>query len=228
TNYDNSVYFNGFSNVVNGDQAWLVSPLLDFSDIDEASMFFDLSYGYRSGTSDNLKVLASTDCGQTFDLTLFDKAGIVLSTEPTGVSWMPSSDKNWSRKYISLAALARQPDARIAFVFTNNHGNNLYLDNIEFFTADNIDPVRVEKVFSVYPNPGSSDELKLTLDLPERGDIRIEMVDARGKIVWNHFMQNALNQTLSLPVWNEAPGLYFVRVVTSGKIYNQKLILLQP
>jgi hypothetical protein len=228
TNYDNSVYVNGFSNVVDGDQAWLVSPLLDFSEIDEASMFFDLSYGYRPGTSDNLKVLASTDCGQTFHITLFDKSGIVLSTEPTSASWMPASPGSWSRKYISLAALAHQPDARIAFVFTNNHGNNLYLDNIEFFASDNIDPVQVDKVFSVYPNPGKAGELNLTLDLPERSDIRIEMVDARGRILSSHFMQHALNQTLPLPMWDETPGMYFVRVITSGKIYNQKLILLQP
>jgi hypothetical protein len=228
TNFNTSLYFNGYSNVNIGDASWLVSPVLDLSSHAEASLFFDLSYAYRSGSYDNLKVLASTDCGQTFDEVLFDEIGTALSGKVSSASWKPSVTDDWTRKYVSLSSLAGQPDVRLAFVFTNDNGNNLYLDNIEFFTSDDPTPPVVTKLFSVYPNPGKAETTILTLNLPERANIQIEMTDAMGKLMFTQRMTDALNQTIPLPLPNAVPGLYFVRVIAGGKNHTQKLILTQP
>ena len=228
TNFNNSLYFDAFSNLNIGDNSWIVSPELDLSIFTEASLFFDLSYAYRNGSYDNLKVLASTDCGQTFDEVLFDNTGTALSNNVSSASWKPSGATDWSRKYISLNSLVGQPSARLAFVFTNDNGNNLYIDNIEFFTSDDPTPPVVDDVFSVYPNPGEATKTTLTFDLPERENIQIEMMDAMGKLILTETMLDALNQTIPLPLANPVPGLYFVRVVTREKIYTQKLILIQP
>ena len=40
---------------------------------------------------------------------------------------------------------------RIAFVFVNGNGNNIYLDNVEFFVSGT--PIIVSNSMSVYPNP---------------------------------------------------------------------------
>jgi hypothetical protein len=228
TNFNTSLYFNAFSNLDIGDASWLVSPVLDFSSYVEASLFFDLSYAYRNGSYDNLKVLASTDCGQTFNEVLFDETGTELSEKISSASWAPSVMDDWTRKYVSLSSLAGQPGVRLAFVFTNNNGNNLYLDNLEFFTSDDPTPPVVTKIFSVYPNPGNAENTILTLNLPGRTNIQIEMMDAMGKLMLTQTMTDALNQTIPLPLPNAVPGLYFVRVIAGGKKHTQKLILTQP
>jgi hypothetical protein len=43
-NGNTSLYVNGFSNATIGDQSWLVSPVLDLSTVEEASLYYELSY----------------------------------------------------------------------------------------------------------------------------------------------------------------------------------------
>lgn len=227
TNFGTSLSFNAYNNLDIGDNGWVVSPVLDLSQSAEASLFFDISYAYRSG-DDNLKVLASTDCGQTFNTVLFDKTGTALSDITSSSSWTPSAVADWTRRYVSLNSLVGQSDIRLAFMFTNDNGNNLYLDDIEFFTSDDPNHPVVSQGFSVYPNPGAAQSTTLTLNLPERETITIEMMDAMGKLLLIQSMTDALNQTMLLSLPEATPGLYFVRIVTREKTYTEKLILLQP
>lgn len=228
TNFGTSLFFNAYSNLDIGDASWVVSPVLDLTSSAEASLFFDISYAYRSRI-DNLKVLASTDCGQTFSTVLFDASGMGLSDNITSSSrWEPSSVDDWRRRYVSLNSLVGQSSIRLAFVFTNDNGNNLYLDNIEFFTSDDPNRPFISQGFSVYPNPGEAQKTTLTLNLPERENVTIEMIDAMGKLLLVQSVPDALNQTMPLPLPDATPGLYFVRIIAREKTYTEKLILLQP
>src|SRR5690606_7679479 len=141
TNFGNSATVQAFNEGIVGEEVWLATPVLDFSNIDKASMIFDYSYAFTNTKSDQLRILASTDCGKTYQLlsatSPFIKSGSDLSTAPSGttVSWTPSTNQHWEvRHNIDLTQFSAEAQVRIAFVFTNATGNNLYLDNIEFFT----------------------------------------------------------------------------------------------
>ena len=51
-------------------------------------------------------------------------------------SWTPSGKDDWRKNKIILNSLVGKSNLRFAFVATAQNGNNLYLDNIEFFIDD--------------------------------------------------------------------------------------------
>jgi len=225
-NSSNALYFNGFSNSVRGDEAWLVSPVLDFSGVDGASLSYDLSYAYRDGTTDILRILASTDCGNTFTDTIASISGASLGNgRLSGTSWKPSSEEDWTNNSLILSSLVGKPDVRIAFVFTNDNGNNIYLDNIEFFVSDS--PIKLTEIFSVYPNPVDGGAASITFNLPEKGTVTVDVMDSMGKVVVSEKLDDILNQTFPFELTSAASGVYIVRIITAGKVFSKKLIVLR-
>ncbi len=146
------LFLNAFNNTNIGDKSWFVSPTLDFSAATEASLTFDLSYAFRGSNIDQLLILASTDCGISYTDTVFNESRAELANgESSSSSWLPE-DSDWQRGLtINLTAYAGESSVRIAFVFVNANGNNIYLDNIEFFVSET--PIIVSNSMSVYPNP---------------------------------------------------------------------------
>lgn len=199
-----------------GTEAWLATPVLDFSSAFKASVFFDYSYGYNGTDSDRLKVLASTNCGNTYPITLFDRLGPDLATATATLPWQPSQAEDWRQKtFINLNTLAGLQNVRLAFVFTNATGNNLYLDNVEFFLSDNPNPVDVSPDFySVYWN--SNTEATITFNLPERMPVRIQVVDILGRSFIDTSAPDILNQTFPIDLGGASSGIYVLRVQSSG------------
>lgn len=227
TNFNQSLYFNGYNNGVIGDEAWLVSPVLDFSRTSQASLLFDLSYAYGNAGEENLIIMASTDCGNTFNEIDYNYPNIVTAKE----DWLPQSPEDWKRNIqVDLSALAGEENVRIAFVIRNENGNNFYLDNIEFFTTADPDPIEIEELYSIYgydlTNPEQS-ELKITFNLPERQNVRYTVINTIGKIETDGLLRDVLNQTFPLNLSQRlAPGMYFVRVQIGGEYYSSKVLVI--
>jgi hypothetical protein len=225
TNYDQSLYFSGFNNLDVGDESWLVSPVLDFSQTYAASLTFDISY--RSGTRrDGFRIMVSEDCGKTYHGLTYQ----IPDVESLSEAWIPESDSDWfSDQYLDLSAYAGQPDIRIAFVVTNAGGNNVYLDNIEFFLASDPRSIIIEDQFSIFgynmENIADSD-LKIGFNLDEKQDVRCDIFDTVGRLIVSSKWTDVLNQVFELPVQaDQKSGAYIVRVNIGGK-YASKLIYL--
>ena len=217
TNKNKSMAFNAFSDVNLGEQAWLVSPLLDFSETTKASVFFQTSYAFNSTGSETLQVYSSTDCEVNFDKLLFSTSGAGLSNTNSTTSWTPTNDAYWTTQFINLDLLAGKQNVRLAFVVTNQNGNNLYIDNIEFYVDDNSSPVSVgDSNYSVYG--GVNSPVNVTFNLPENQTVRIQMYDLMGRIVSDNYYENTLNQTYQINSANSSPGLYIVRVQTQSPV----------
>lgn len=225
TNYDESLYYNAFNNPNAGDESWLVSPTLDFSNAPSASMIFDLSYkrGFRQ---ENLKILVSENCGQTYkelDYTLAE-------AESSIDEWQPEEDEDWlNDQYVDLTEFAGKPDIRVAFVVTNANGNNLYLDNIEFFVSKDPREIVIENAYSIFgyelENLATSD-LKIGFNLEERQDVDCQITDTMGKLIAHIRWTDVLNQVYDLPFNNQqSAGAYIVRVNIGGQ-YSSKLVYL--
>ncbi|MEJ7645407.1 MAG: choice-of-anchor J domain-containing protein [Chryseolinea sp.] len=212
-----------FSNKIIGDESWLVSPVLDFSNAEEATLQYDRSYALRENTADIFYVLASTDCGYSFTDTLYAGSGARLADDRTSESsWTPDSDSDWQTVSLKLPSLVGLSDVRIAIVFVNDQGNNIYLDNVEFFVS--FSPFSIDEVFSVYPNPVIDENAKITFNLSEKSDVTIDIVDAMGKILTTEQLPGILNQSFpfQMPVSN---GIYLVRVTTDKKVYHRKILV---
>ncbi len=227
TNFNLSASFRAFEAPDGPSEAWLVTPVLDFSNTTKASMFFDLSYAWNGTDNDRLRILVSSDCGDTYQNLLppFDRTGLALANTISATSWQPENESQWQlRKYVNLSDYAGYESVRLAFVFTNRQGNNIYVDNVEFFLSDDPNPLFLrDGPFTVYWQ--SLSEAKVTFNLDERSDVFIEILDVTGRRVTGTGIKDVLNQTYSITTGIAGEGLYIFRVHIRGKRYAIKFFL---
>lgn len=230
TNFNLSASFRAFQAPDGPNESWLVTPTLDFSGVTKASMFFDLSYAWNGSDNDRLRILVSTDCGDTFQQVLppFDRTGLALANTISPLSWQPENESQWQlKRYVNLSDYAGYEQVRIAFVFTNNQGNNIYIDNVEFFLSDDPDPLFLQDgPFAVYWETLS--EAKVTFNLEERSDVFVEILDATGRRVSGTTLPDVLNQTYSITTGIANEGLYIFRAHIGGRRYALKFFLTRP
>ncbi len=221
---DLSVAYNSYLNTNLGEESWLVSPVLDFSNTSKASMFFDLSYIEPMLGSERLRVFYSEDCGQTYPFVLYDQAGASLSTHDTiaNFSWVPTKENHWHTEFINLNTLAGKEQLRFAFVATNDNGNNLFIDNIEFFIDDDPFPVSINNLFQVY---GVASDVKLTFNLQEKQPVLLRIYNMVGQQILENQLPETLNQTYSFDLGVQGSGVYIVRVQIGNMVGASKVFL---
>lgn len=209
TNKVSSLAYQAFSNPNRGEETWLTTPVLDFSRTTKASVFFDVSYATQSNGNERLRVLASADCGQTYPFVLFDQAGDDLSTTTSSSNWTPTENTDWQRESINLNALTGNAQTRLAFVATADNGNNLFIDNIEFFINDNMFPVQVNNPFQVY---GSGTQVFVTFNLETKTDATLRIYNSVGQLVLSNHLPDVLNQTYDVNL-EQGTGIYIVHIL---------------
>ncbi len=120
-----------------GVQDQLISPVFDLSTDTVAVLKFDRAYAtYSSDDNDQLRVLVSTNCDFSNAVEVFNKSGTALATvASTTDSYVPGGASDWKTETISLSQFLGQPNVQIAFISTNDYGNNLYIDNVNIVTG---------------------------------------------------------------------------------------------
>ncbi|MFN3840878.1 MAG: M43 family zinc metalloprotease [Cyclobacteriaceae bacterium] len=227
TNFSQSASFRAFDAPDGPNESWLTTPVLDFTNAASASVFFDLSYAWNTTKNDRLRILVSQDCGNTYQNLSppFDKSGLQLANAISTESWQPIVTSDWQlKRYIDLTAYAGQENIRLAFVFVNKKGNNIYLDNIEFFVSNDPRPVDIgDALYSVYWHSGF--EASVTFNLPERSAVRIDVMDIMGRSFISTMAPDILNQTFPIDLGDVAAGIYILRVQIGSKFSATKFYL---
>ncbi|MDH5610035.1 MAG: choice-of-anchor J domain-containing protein [Cyclobacteriaceae bacterium] len=213
----------GFESLVLGTEHWFVSPRLKTSDMDKASLVFDYAYRSRAGTSDRLQVVLSANCGDQFQYLLFDKSSMELSGQQSETAFIPAADEVWNKVFIDLSEYMKWDDIRVAFIFTNGNGNNLYLDNIEFFNTNDPNLPHFDSPVTIYPNP-ATDYFNVSIHLKTRQNANVLLTDISGKIVFQKKMKNLLNQTFRIE--NPAlSGVYLFSLIGEKTTYSQRVVI---
>ncbi len=125
-----SAYINNHAYNNIGETDYLYT-LLNLNDYADANLSFDVAYVPQSNfISDRLRVVISTDCGESFH-EIYDKSAGDLMTgiSPQNAAWSPNSCTQWRTESINLMNYARE-EVIIGFAATTSQGNNLYLDNV--------------------------------------------------------------------------------------------------
>ncbi len=136
------LYFYNYSSP-SGQKDELISPAIDLTGANTATLTFDVAYArYDATTNDGLQVKLSTDCGNTYSNTIYNKSGSALSTVGNqSTSWFPTSSSHWRTETIDLNSYTGNT-IRLKFVSVNDYGNNLFIDNISV-TATALLPVQL-------------------------------------------------------------------------------------
>jgi Pregnancy-associated plasma protein-A/Secretion system C-terminal sorting domain len=225
TNFSRSLSYKSFSNTIDEQQSWLVSPTLNLNDVKQASIIFDLSYARRPTGDERLQVLGSTDCGLTYTEILYDEQGKDLSVTDLNDAWMPSTKDDWQPKFINLETLISKTNVRLAFVVTNRNGNNLFLDNIEFYEGLDMIPPKVEGPYYVYATSYQRDDYQVTFNLEKRSDVSIYVYNMLGDKIAYHEFANVLNQTYSIDLSPAPSGIYILRTQIGNELSTKKIFV---
>ncbi|MEM9326229.1 MAG: choice-of-anchor J domain-containing protein [Bacteroidota bacterium] len=218
---DGNVAFkaDGSSSGDDGQDHWLVSPVLSTANLQNGTLVFRMAYGEEETSSDRLRVMVSVSCGDRFEETLVDYTGRALITAPIGGNFEPTDDSLWREVTVDISRYMSFSDIRLAFVYTNSSGNNLYIDDVEIFPTSADQLLRFEAQMRIYPNPSTSGFFNVTLNLPRKDDVTIRLLDLSGKTIAFLREREALNQTFNI----EAPGLNGVYLL-SVKGENTNLV----
>jgi hypothetical protein len=231
-NSPSSVYINNYNYATLGRIDDLVTPPVKYSNVDSVYIKFDVAAANNSfaGSSllptDTLEVLASTNCGQSFT-SVYKKWGERLQTVGAGSTtgeFFPRSNSQWRTDSVNVTAfLGTANTVRFAFRNKNNRGNNIFIDNVNFYTRTL--PARLKNTgLLISPNPFRNRFL-VQLFQPLTDLKGIAIYNSTGQLVQNRSFSAGTAQSyfeISLP--NVAAGIYFVRFIFNDRIVTQKIV----
>ena len=204
-------------------------PSVDLTLMNDPDLYFRLSYKQRTGgASDNLRVYASRDCGDSWQIR-YQKSGASLATVSgtQGSPFTPSSPADWELVDVNLGSYADENHVLIKFRGTSDGGNNIYLDDIQISGPLGVQNQQQEFDLTVGPNPMVNDAT-VQLDVVKSGSFTVELMDVAGKRV-------ALIHQGKLTVGNhrflldkkviESAGVYLIQVFNGQGRTVEKLIV---
>jgi PKD repeat protein len=205
----------------------LISQSYNFSGLnpnDVLTMSFRTSFKRRDvSNTDRLRVMASTDCGQTWSTRRTLSALNLSVGDNLSTSWVPSTQDDWKTWHVTnINSNFFTDNVMFKFEFKAGGGNNIYLDDINIYLGNseplNIDNYSIEQVTDVvlYPNPAEG-EMAVELSLVAATALRVRISDLSGKEIEAHQIQAQSGQNVILmDVAHLAQGLYLLEITGAG------------
>ncbi len=205
----------------NGSVDELISGPIDLSGVSAAeAMVFNFKYAYKRRSASNderLRVFVSKDCGESWVLreTLNgDELGpLVLSSSFTPV--MPADPLEWYQVDITtITSTYFVSNFMFKFEFTNDQGNNIYIDDINLYPASMVGLGNsAVSDANVFPNP-SSDVVEISLDLIVSSELTLTLYNPLGQKVATVFTGELSEgpNTLNYSMKDLSPGIYQLRI----------------
>lgn len=199
----------------------LISGTIDLSGVDsDDDIIFNFKYAYKKRYPSNdewLRFYISNDCGETWALRK-NIHGDDLSEEHQSGSYTPESQDEWVQVNITnINPTYYSANFRYKFQFENDNGNNIFIDDINMYSASMSGLVEDQVngfELSLYPNP-VNDMVTINLTSEEAGEINVVLVNALGQeisTVYNGNVSQGETQ-FTHDVQDLPSGVYFVRIV---------------
>lgn len=204
---------------------WLVLPMSDFSEANVAAIQYKIAYASNELNNEFLRVWVSINEGESFDYLIESLTSEQMATHHSVTEWNPVNKDDWENRFIDLSEFAGEENVLIAFETIDGDGNNIYLDDIELFIADEPNMAEIEEdKMAVYPNPITDVYSRISFNLNEKQDINIRIIDVAGNIISNQKFTNVLNQTYPLELGTHRAGIYIIQA--TGASYNDVMRIL--
>lgn len=206
----------------------VISPTLNMSAIASPVFTFRVAYAQRASTdADRLRVLVSTNCGQTWTQR-YAKVGATLATaSATSGSFTPNASQ-WRLETVSLnSTLQNASNIRIKFEFESDGGNDIYIDDINIVSPASVSsPDLMVTQFTVFPNP-AQENTQAVFTLTESMSTDIQVLDITGREVMSVYNGDLAAGThrFDLQTATLSKGIYFVRLRAGSGVVTQKLVV---
>lgn len=191
----------------------LKTHIMDLTGINNPKLVFEVANAQRVATvGPTLRIDVSTDCGDTFQPTGYEKTGPDLATV-TGTfntSWIPGSSSEWRTDTISLNAF-KTDKVQVAIVGVSAViMNNLYIDNVRIIDGG---PTGLrgsvnETSVKIYPNPAADQLFIQGVDGYEFAEYSI--FDITGKEMIHESISFTSSQVIDIT--GLSSGTYMIRI----------------
>jgi PKD repeat protein len=223
-----SALFDNYNNDVNRKRDELRTPKYDFSGSSHPVLTFDRAYArYDNTNNDTLAVLASTDCGATFNV-LYVKGNTALATAPdkTASLFVPTATQ-WKRDTIDLAAYAGLPSVMIVFQNRGFFGQGLYIDNVNLYNSlvTKVKNAENNPGINVYPNP-SNGMVTIGMQAVMKEDYLLEVFNSIGQKVYTELLHGTgdhFKKEINLSAFGK--GLFLLNFPAGKKTDTIKIIV---
>lgn len=212
TDYDNSGQFD-----------YLLTPRINMTNAGNNTVLtFSLAYAQKNiFFRERLRVLASTDCGRTWN-TLYDKEGTDLATAANTTQLFVPNAGQWRKESIPLTTYAGKPDVIFQFATTSGTGNNMYIDDISIAGPTGISEPDKPR-FRVYPNPAVHSITVENINNSRENSV-ISIYDVTGRLVLKQPLHTTTKTTF-IDLSSNPNGLYLVRIQAGDHVYQEKISL---
>jgi hypothetical protein len=168
------------------------------------SIRFDWAYAPRTGFTDRLQVKVSTNGGNTFPYTIFDKSGTLLGTAPAqATAFTPTSPSQWN------TFKARLSDVLVSI-------NNNEEIPLKYNLSQN------------YPNPFNP-STRINYSVVEKGIVTITIYDLLGRKVAGlvNDVKSPGNYEVIFDASKLASGMYIYKMETEKFSASRKMVLIR-
>ncbi len=210
----------------------LVTPYFYMDrNMDSTFLLFDYAHATKfSPTSlnekfDSLEIAITTNCGETWN-TIWNKSGNSLQTINQTQSYLteffPLSNQ-WKSDSVYISTnLLKADRVQIRFRNITNFGNNIYLDNIKFYTKY-LAPNTKQNGYSIYPNPVLN---KLTIQHLNKPLLlkTIKIINSIGKTINVKNYSGNASEEINLNLSHLATGVYIVQLIYTDKTISEKVL----
>lgn len=199
------------------------TPAFVFQTFSPAQLSFYYAYTQKgSNSNDRLKVLASTNCGLSWNLVL-DKSGSSLVTAQSTLNtpYFPTTQE-FSQALLDLSSFANE-QVYLKFEFSpdiNGPGNNFFIDDIMVSGLSGFSELNAGQQTRVFPNPTRGVISLQGFDAVT--DVKLVLRDALGKVVMEGKGSNP-SEAIELPK-GLAEGVYFLTIETEQRRYTFKVV----
>ncbi len=205
-----------------------ITPPFDISNMTGVKFRFHVAHAQRNATSaDLLRIMTSTNCGETWIATSYNRSGASLATAGiVSSNFTPTNDSQWRYDSINLNGLVPRTNVRLKFQNISDRGNNTYLDEFEIMgNSTNIDEVEdVTLGFGLYPNP-SQGTTTIQFQLKRPGLIGLSVHDITGRQVLRSEDRLFAADNYELPLTVSGNGIYLVRLTVDGREHIRRLVV---
>jgi M6 family metalloprotease-like protein len=214
----------------------LISPPIDLTGINNATLKFDHAYAIKSNPdySDSLIVKISNDCGNSWTRILAladDGSGNFATHEASQFNFIPAIDEDWCGSgygsaciEASISEWANQSNVMIMFESVRLVGNNLFIDNVSVNITTDVDDEKLmsSSNINIYPNPTNGNiTIELHRSLQEGS---VLLYNSSGDLVFETPFSNVQN-ILSYDFSQFSDGIYILRIIGDNHSIAEKLMI---
>jgi PKD repeat protein len=220
----NSVYIQNVTGNTNGIDN-LVTPTFNFSNVTNPQLIFWRAFALSSASGEaRLRVLVSTSCGNLWQVR-YNKFGSALATAPLQTSNFIPTAAQWDPDTLAnLTIYSGNPNVRFRFEYTQNGGNNIYLDDINITGVVGIGEQTPIAGVTLYPNPADK-KTNIEFSLNSFSDVQISIYDITGRLIRTMSHGYLSPGEYLYEVTDLKAGSYMVGIQTDEEILMRKLIV---